>query len=145
MSTTRPWIPLAGKALVASAEADFPAAGKALQELAAQYGAGVVPAVLLAWIDTVLAKAGHEVGGKPMGVAWRAEETGEIQEADQTTPEIRWAGRLFIARANDDESQFRALVDSVSSDEEWSRNVGAVLNICGAQLRTTGWTPGGAA
>lgn len=141
MSTEKPWVRLASKALTASALADFPTAGKALQALANRHGVDVVPVVLMAWIDTVLITAGHEPGGQPMGVAWMAEETGEIRGADETPPEIRWAGRLFMARTNDDEAQFTALVNSVASDEEWSRNVGAVLNICGAQLRQMGWPP----
>lgn len=135
----RSWMPLASAALTCSAEADYARAGKACQALADQYGADLIPTILMAWIDTVLAQAGHKQGGKPSGVAWFIEETGEIRDADGMPPAARWAGRLFIARANNDEPQFRALIGSVASDEEWSRNVGAVLNSMGAQLRMLGW------
>lgn len=92
-----------------------------------------MPQVLLAWIDTALARSGFKPGGNA-GVLWKNLKDGQIQGADEVPPGVRWAGRAFIARANDDEESFRALCYSAATDQQWSNNVVELLLLCGRFL-----------
>lgn len=135
-----PWVRLAAATLTAAARGRYAEASRLGQELADECGPGDIPHVMCAWIDTVLAQAGVPSGGGQIHtMMWIDEGSGAIHQADEVPPAARWAGRLFIARANMDQATFEALIKSVQSDEEWSRNVSAVLEQSGAQLRQLGW------
>lgn len=132
----RPWIPLASTALQFAVAGQWAGAQQHLQTLADTHGSECLPAVLMAWIDTMLAQVPGPAGGRTVGLAFRAVETPDrIDTADEVAPATSWAGRVIMARLNDDEAQARALIDGVQSDEEWARNVAAVLTLCGVNIR----------
>ena len=136
MSPRPPWFRLAANALVSARDKDWDGAVHATSQIAERYGAGHLPQVMCAWIDTMASGCGLDPKGKPIGLLWMHEDTSEITDADDTPPPVRWAGRLVAARLADDETQFRALINACSGDEEWSANVQAVLMVCGTMLRT---------
>lgn len=137
-TTLPPWTALAGMALRASAREQHTLARQHVQKIAERYGPDVIPRVLLAMVDTVLARASHTPDGTAVRVAWMQAETGHVQTADEVPPAIRWAGRFFAARAADDQTQAEALLDSIRSAEEWGACASAVINVCGTQLRLMG-------
>lgn len=133
MADLFPWYPLAKKALLATVDEDYDTGTDAINELVRTYGPTVVPAVLLALVDTML---GHTVvPASPDALAFLETGSGAIQGADEVPPPVRWAGRLVMARACDDHATFTALIDSVTTDEQWSANCNAVLNMCGLNIR----------
>lgn len=70
---------------------------------------------MLAWIDTYIAQCHpNHAPGALIRIAWTFTPTGEIQDADQVDPSMRWAGRLIAARAADDEPAFMALLHGVA-------------------------------
>jgi hypothetical protein len=132
----RAWVPLAGKALSAARDRDYDRASRAIHAISVRYGEEQIPWVMLAWIDTMATACGlRPQPGAAVGVLWQHESGGAITEADDTPPAVRWAGRAVAARLADDYGQFEALVNSCSGDQEWSANVGAVLDICASMLR----------
>ncbi|MFD2421631.1 hypothetical protein [Amycolatopsis pigmentata] len=140
MTTTRPeWAPLAGATLTAAILDQPDTTTCALQALVDHHGPDVIPDVLIAWIDTMLRHAGPATGGKPVGLAFEQADSGDIASVDDVAPAVAWAGRLIVARINDDYDQAEALINSVTSDDQWTRNVTAVLDSVAVTLRRAGW------
>jgi hypothetical protein len=136
---TPPWLGLAAKALTAARDRDLDVAGKALNAIQLRFGGEVIPAVMLAWIDTMATACGfNPKPGQAVGVLWQFDGSDEITDADATPPAARWAGRLVAARLADDQPQFRALINSCGTDEVFSANVAALLTTCGVMLRRAG-------
>jgi hypothetical protein len=129
------WWKLASFALTASRDQDYHAAGQAGQRIGEVYGFDVLPMVMLAWIDTTISRCGLDAAGKAVAIAWQREGDAAITDAASTPPAVVWAGSLIGARLADDEDMYRAVIGSVKDDDEWSRNVGALLTTCGAMLR----------
>ncbi|GAA2773028.1 hypothetical protein [Saccharopolyspora taberi] len=129
-----PWAPLAAEALRAGVAGRWAKAAAAVNRLTDNYGGEVVPNVLCAWIDTALIHCAPP-SGEPVHVAWFNTDTGELGDADDVPPPVRWAGRLVAARVADDREQFTALIDAVRSDDEWSAGCSALLQICALTLR----------
>ncbi|HEX3778486.1 MAG TPA: hypothetical protein VHX38_02385 [Pseudonocardiaceae bacterium] len=131
------WWKLAAFALTKARDMDYEPAGQAIQRLGEVYGFEVIPQVMLAWIDSTISQCGIDPEGKPVGIAWQREGSEEVTDADSTPPAVVWAGRLVGARLADDEEMYRAVIASIEDDEQWSRNVAALLTTCGAMLRRT--------
>ncbi|GGM76040.1 hypothetical protein GCM10012275_53430 [Longimycelium tulufanense] len=130
------WTPLAAQALVATRDERWTDARAAVQRIADQFGANVIPDLLLAWIDTTLTHTGIvPQRDRTFRLAFVEAATGRVSTAEDMGPAQRWAGRLLAARVADDETQFRVLLNSVSSAAQWSAHVAAVLNLCGTTLR----------
>ena len=127
-----PWLKLAAFALRSAIDEDFDAAGRAVTQIARTYGNDEIPHLLCAFIDSFVTTTGAPV---PDAFAFQAVETGFVTNADGVSPRVRWAGRLIMARAAMDHEQFFALIDSVQSDEEWSTNCSAVLELCALNIR----------
>lgn len=128
----RPWLTQATFALQAAIDEDWPAAKQAVEQVAREHGVNEIPNVLLGLIDTLLIRTGIT---SPDALMFQAVETGAVTDADGVPPRIRWAGRLIMARARDDQAAFRALINSITSDEEWSSNCSAVLETCALGIR----------
>lgn len=134
-----PWYALASMALTEAVLGNNDIAGKAMQQIHDQHGPEAVPGVLLAWIDTMLTYIPPPEGSSFVGLEFREVTENHFTGADEVPPAVAWAGRLIVARANDDEAQARALIDSVLSDEQWGRNVSALLSGIAIMLRQAGW------
>jgi hypothetical protein len=119
--------------------ADEPAVVDGPRAIQLRVGGEVIPAVMLAWIDTMATACGfNPKPGQAVGVLWQFDGSDEITDADATPPAARWAGRLVAARLADDQPQFRALINSCGTDEVFSANVAALLTTCGVMLRRAG-------
>lgn len=136
--TIAPWRTLAATALVASRDQNWETAAKAVNTLADNFSPDVILNVLLRWIDTAAALCGYQSTSGTVRVVWREESSTETTDADSTPPAVVWAGRLFAARVADDYDQFKALINSCRSDDEFSAGCTALLNICGTMLRNAG-------
>ncbi|GGM64190.1 hypothetical protein GCM10012275_38420 [Longimycelium tulufanense] len=134
--TTPPWYPLAADALLAARDERWHDARQHLQRIADTYGAEVIPDLLIAWIDTMLKHTPGPERAPALGrLGFMDAVSGRIVEAEHVDPAVCWAGRLVFARYLDDQEQFSALIESVDSDQQWSNNVAAILNVCGTMLR----------
>lgn len=140
-----PWALTAGLALGASIGDDRDLQRRTLQFIHDNFGAAVFPQVMLAWVDAVIDEAFPDKRGKPVTLEFKHELALHPTGADAVHPSIAWAGRFVAARVADDEAMAKALIQSVSSDEEWAMCVSAVLHCCGAVLRQhrTQQVPGG--
>src|SRR6266540_366480 len=104
-----PWWPLATETLTATILQRHDRATRAAQQLHDQFGSEVIPRVLKAWIDTLLAR--YPKPAAAVGPRFLGEETGALGTVDTVPPSVAWAGRLIAARANDDRLQFVALIN----------------------------------
>jgi hypothetical protein len=142
MTTTPPqrpaWAPLASMALTEAVLGNNKTASRAMQELHDEHGPEAVPGVMIAWIDTLLAHCPLPPG-QLASFLFRREGSTEITTADDVPPHVAWAGRLIVARALNDYAQAVALVNSIPTDEDYSRNVSALLSTIAANLRMAGW------
>lgn len=109
----------AARALQAGMAENWPAAVSEIHALNAAAGpAGLIQA-MAAWIDTALQEAGITEYGGPWALAWQSHETGRITgNADEMRPAVRWAGRLFAARAADDQDMFDALIRAIPQNPD---------------------------
>jgi hypothetical protein len=127
---------VAAKALVCARVDDWPQASDAVQELHDSYPGEGIQLLLLALSDTLLR---HQGGTPPQPDAvvlpmWVDTATGTTSLADDVPPPIRWAGRFIAARAANDEDACAALFNSIATDEEFTENVCAVLEIVAVSL-----------
>lgn len=119
---------LATQALHAARREDWDAVKQSFADISADGKA--VTFALMAWCDTTI-KAGADLMGQPspdagevaepvaeiVRPAWIHAETGRVTlDADEMTPEARWAGRLVAARAAMDEVQWQVLVGTLPGD-----------------------------
>ena len=132
-----PWWSLAKATLTAAARQEYAEASRLGQQLVDQCSLVELSHVMCAWLDTVIQMEGVQAD-QFAGIAWVNEDTGAVSDADGVPPPQRFAGRLFMARLHWDQPTFEALMRSMTSDEEWSRNVAAVLFQCSAHLRRLG-------
>lgn len=131
------WWSLAKATLTAAARQDYAEMNRVGQELADLCTVVELSHVMCAWLDTVIQLEG--VNAEQFeGVAWVNADTGAVSDADGVPPPQRFAGRLFMARLNMDQATFEALMRSMTTDEEWTRNVSAVLMQCAGHLRRLG-------
>lgn len=129
---------LTTEALHAAMRADWPAASRAMQSLAAETGSEGVTWALLRFCDTILG-AQQRVRGLPdgawdrgiAGVTWLNTSDGTVGHAGQVPDSVRWAGQLVAAKAARDEGMFRALLGTMPGDDAGrGRYVGALLESC---------------
>lgn len=133
-----PWLPLVSEALTAAVFEDWRSSVATLMQLQDEHGAEVLPVAMLAWIDTMLDVV-PQTTGKLVIPAFYCLAHGHITDVDNTSPEVAWCGRLIAARANDDEQMYRALIDSVPTDEQYARNLATLLQTIALNLRMAGW------
>lgn len=111
--TPSPWAGDAAACLLAAMRRDRDAMVVAARTLVDHHGMSVVPQVMLAWIDTVIAQAGI-TGGDPARLLFADVDTGHVSlDAHDVRPEVAWAGRLLNARIAEDQDSYRALMGSV--------------------------------
>ncbi len=132
-----PWFRLAAQSLTETVLKNYDVASQALKELVDEHSSEVLPEVMMAWIDTLLTR--NPPPGTFGGFAFVGEHDRQLNTVDDVPPAVAWAGRLIVARANADEQQLRALIDSVPTDADWARNVNALLTTVAANLRALGW------
>lgn len=130
-----PWLTLAGRVLWRMVDGEQEVASAALQEMVLEHGADAVVEAMQAWADTALAYRPPPRPGQPFRLGFLNADTGRITGADEVAPAQAWAGQLIAARAADDHSMFRALVESTRDTEEWSRRVWALLHVCALNIR----------
>lgn len=131
------WFRLASNALAAARVHQWDAAGRYTQRLVDECGSDGFQQAVLAWIDTYLSAAGITEGCAVRPVFLNV-DSGELDtDADKVRLDVRWAGRLIMARANDDEPTYRALIGALPYETDQaacSRAIGALLNMCATGL-----------
>ena len=126
---------LAGAALQASVDQDAPATAAAINAISAEYGGEGLTEAIIAWCDT-LTRAHplppEEISPGPAGSvtpAWPG-------AADDVDPQVRWAGRIVMARAREDKDTFNALIAALPDDGmARSQHVAVLLNLIATNLR----------
>lgn len=138
-----PWLPLASEAMAAAQHRDRAGVDQILRQLFADYGYELVPQLLLCWVDTALHCHGLDVdrpGAGPIGLGGFVNHaTGAIEDVDSVPPNVAWVGRFMTARCSNDRDTVRALIASVTSDEQWTQNVLTTLDICSSVLPHLPW------
>ena len=125
---------LAGAALQASVDQDAPATAAAINAISAEYGGEGLTEAIIAWCDT-LARAHplppEEISPGPAGSvtpAWPG-------AADDVDPQVRWAGRMVMARAREDKDTFNALIAALPDDGmARSQHLAVLLNLIATNL-----------
>lgn len=132
-----PVIALATRALHAAMAGQDEQAAAFVQQINDTYGADGLMVALLAWCDTfTLNVTGGFTASGPVALRWRFEDTGTVQTADEVPPAARWAGRLLIARATDDQAMFNTLMASIPPDPRIvGDHVLALLDMVALNLR----------
>lgn len=131
----QPWAAQAASVLWTAADGNWSEAHRQLQELNDEHGSEIIPNVMVAWAITTMHYSGIDQDpDRVMGMMFVNAATGETNDVDNVPPPIRWAGRFLIGVATRDTAQVGALVDSVTSDEEFSDVVAGLLNVCGSVL-----------
>jgi hypothetical protein len=99
---------------------------------------------LIVWCDAALDATGHTMGASTFRPAWMAVDDdtaepidGRINPAENVRPEVRWAGQLIAARANDDEPMFRALLVAADRLDHASRcvHINTAASTCALTIR----------
>jgi len=135
--TPPPWRDHATACLHAAMRRDWPAAVGAADVLIAEHGPGVLPDVMLAWIDTALTAQGitRDKTGEPALLLFGNVDTGRVAtDAHDVNPAVAWAGRLINARIADDQDSYRALLDAVPAGMD-QRYVTVLLDCCAQSCR----------
>lgn len=130
--TLPPWYGLAARALHLAQSGDYDRAGAIVTRIAAEHGAAVIPNVLLAWTDSLIAYMPERPDGHDVRLAFVKESSGEI--LDDVPQATRWAGEFIAAREAMDEDTTAALLALPQSDREWSGCVSQVLMLCARNL-----------
>jgi hypothetical protein len=141
-----PWTNLAGRALLHAVADRMDIAARCVERIAREHSPDVIPQVMLAWVDTAWARMypdGIPDGYLDAPMRFWHEGDEHTESVDRVPPPVRWAGRFIVARLADDETQARALLSSVQSDEEWSSAVLSVLDVCAANVRLAAAVEGG--
>lgn len=131
-----PWFEAGRRALVLAARLDGAGAAAAVNELASEHGADALPEVMQVWADTMLSYLPPPEPGAAVSLMFLDLASGRLSGADAVKPPEAWAGQLIAARAADDPVMYRALINSVNGDDEWSERVAAVLKMCGLAVRS---------
>lgn len=130
-----PWYPLAAEALRLAVRGELGAAHRTIEQLLAQHGPDAVPEAMCGWADAVLAYLPPAPPETTIVLVPLDQDSGKPVAANEICAPAAWASQLIAARAADDEPMFRALVDSVPSDREYSVRVSAMLMTCAANVR----------
>jgi hypothetical protein len=136
---------LAAQALAFARVDDWSRAGDVVQELHDTYAGEGVQVMLIALADTLLMyQGGYKDPQRPDAVVlpmWIDTSTGSTALADDVPPPIRWAGRFIAARAALDEDACAALWNSVTTDEEFTENICATLEMVAVSLNVIKGVP----
>lgn len=131
------WRALAAKALRCAITDKWDDAQGAVAEIigTAGLGADALGTTMVAWIDTTLSRV--EVPTDAEGLAWCKVGTNDVRRADEVEPGLRAAGRLFLARHQNDEQRWCDLIAALPV-EHHVPCVLAVLDICSSMLVAAG-------
>lgn len=130
-----PWVMQASSVLWTAADGNWDDAHRQLQALVDEHSSDVVPDVMVSWAMTAMHYCGIDQDpDRVLGMMFVNANTGEMNTVNEVPPPVRWAGRFLVAIATRDKEQAEALVHSVDSDQQFSDNVAAMLNICGSLL-----------
>ena len=114
---------LAGAALQGAVAQDLPATAAAMNAISAEYGSEGLTEAIIAWCDALTA-----------GPGW-VDETGLARTADDVDPQVRWAGRIVMARAREDKDTFDALIAALPDDGmAGSQHLAVLLNLIAKTL-----------
>jgi hypothetical protein len=126
---------LAGAALQGAVDQDAPAAAAAINAISAEYGGEGLTEAIIAWCDTLTAALPIPSGGDLAGLGW-VDETGQARAADDVDPQVRWAGRIVMARAREDQDTFSALIAALPDDgAAVSQHLAVLLRLIATNLR----------
>lgn len=125
---------LATTALHAAMAGDTEKAVQAIQAIDGETGSGGLMDAILGWCDTYAAHLHH--GGRWAMPAWKLDGSDTITGPEGVPVEFVWAGRLIIARANDDQAAFIGLVNAVPQDSTvMGDHIWALLSTVALSLR----------
>ena len=131
--TPSPWARHAAAVLHAARRRDPEAMATTARTLIETHGPGVIPNVMLAWVDTVIATQQIKYGN-PGRIVFADTDTGHIaHDASEVRPEVAWSGRLINARLACDEDSYRALMAAVP-DDATSRHITTLLDCCAQSI-----------
>lgn len=131
-----PWAYQATMVLVLINRGQLSEAVAAVEQIQADHGPGVLPAVLVALCDTTLAAAGHRPARpRQVSLAFTDLDRRDLS-AGEVPPNVAWAGRLVAARAADDRETFEALIAAAMADEEaWGRAVMTLFRLAAKNVK----------
>lgn len=128
---------LAGEALRAALNSDWPGAVDLVAAIGRECGGEGVQTALLAWSDTLIAERPSPSGLPVHLVFWDAETCGRV-EPECVPDRALWAGRMLAARAAEDKDMWFALLDALPDDPAVvGSHVGAVLETVALGIHTT--------
>lgn len=131
-----PWAGHAVACLTAAARCDPEATQAAATALVHEYGAAVLPQVMLAWVDAAITQQGITETGEPAQLVFADVDTGSVaSDARDVDPMVAWAGRLINARIADDQPGYEALMGVVYAAQNQGPYVTTLLNVCAQTCR----------
>jgi hypothetical protein len=89
-------------------------------------------------VDTFIARFDLRAKGDrrpPVRMMWLNVESGQVETADETSPKMRWAGRLIAARIADDPDTYYALLKAPAGGSELGDHIMALLHSVAISLR----------
>jgi hypothetical protein len=134
---------LAGAALQGSVDQDAPATAAAINAISAEYGGEGLTEAIIAWCDTLTAARPLPREGLSPGPAGSVEPDWP-SAADDVDPQVRWAGRMVMARAREDKDTFNALIAALPDDGmAGQQHLAVLLNLIATNLHpvTSGQPP----
>lgn len=103
---------------------------QAITALNEEFGPRGVETAIAFWCDAVIGHmGGYGRRNKPIALAFELAETGEVETAENVTPEALWAGRVLIARQLLDKDQFKALMSVLPLADDADEYVFTLLSI----------------
>jgi hypothetical protein len=139
-------VELAETALNAAMTNDVRAAVDAIQAIGKETGEGGLGDAVLAWCDAYIermpgARAAADRGAM-ISPAFMVEGSGVIGGPEGAPVEVRWAARLIVARALDDQATFMALLGAVPEDPRIrGDHIWGLVSTVAASLRMFTGTP----
>lgn len=122
-------IAMSSRALIHARDDNWAEAGTNVQELADRFGGPGIQVLLIGLADTMLIHQGGWANADDLVLPLWTDSDGNIADVEDVRPEFRWAGRFIAARAADDEDACAALVNSITSDDEFTACVCAMLEV----------------
>lgn len=124
---------LAGAALQGAVAQDLAATAAAMNAISAEYGSEGLTEAIIAWCDTLT--AAYPLPAGDLTGTGRVDETGLARTAEDVDPQVRWAGRIVMARAREDKDTFDALIAALPDDGmAGSQYLAVLLNLIAKTL-----------
>lgn len=113
-------------------------ASAVVRELDDRYDGEGVKILLIELADTMILCRGGLPRPDQVMVPVVEDTVGRSFDVNDVRPEVRWAGRFVAARAAGDETTCAALVNSCTTNDEFTLHVAALLQVAAATLNTVG-------